>query len=211
MGHMGTPGSRHWPCGVGPHPSTPHLAAARSHKLKFHLLRPGRLRLRRERAAPVTPPAPTTRRAILLREQVPQPPPRPLGWPRLCHTTTGTAPAWLHHGCLERSRPVPKVQWCPSQRDPPAPHVVGCPHSILRTHTHTLRCLPMEGTPPGTAQSPPCIPTFRMKAGNHRPRAPGPGVPHPRGPRVPHPSSPGAPGKQGDGAPAATRGSPGCF
>lgn len=99
-GYMGTPGSCHWPCGVGPHPSTPHLAAATSHKLKFHLLRPGRLRLRRERAAPVTPPAPTTRCAILLREQVPQPLPRPLGWPRLCHTTTGTALAWLHRGCL---------------------------------------------------------------------------------------------------------------
>lgn len=98
--HMGTLRSHLWTCRVGPHPSTPHLAASRSHKLKFHLLRPGRLRLHRERAAPVTPPAPITRRAILLREQVPQPPPRPLGWPQLCHTTTSTALAWLHRCCL---------------------------------------------------------------------------------------------------------------
>lgn len=62
---------------------------------------------------------------------MPRPPPRPQGWPQLCHTTTSTALAWLHRGCLERSRTVPKLQY-----DLPAPHTVGCPHSTPGTPPH---------------------------------------------------------------------------
>lgn len=171
----GQPPCRWGPCPCWPHhpreqppapqrgslPWHPHVPLpGGSHKLKFHLSQPGRLRLRWERAAPVTRPAPAARHAILLREQVPRPPPRPPGRARLCHaaTATGTAPAWPPHESWfagywkEQASPAQpqrlRVAWASASHQP-------LQHRTATWGPPPRHCLPTEGAPPAPAWPPP--------------------------------------------------------